>query len=260
MPSLPHGSGTPVIHFSQPQPPAWQGVAVWGTLMAQFCLIALIAWRMLAPPAESLAGGSGTGIAGRTQEQERAATVQTEFVDRVLHELRGTEEGFAERMEQEFARTRELEEEFQVERRKNIALLRDMDQAHGELKDRFDAVERKLAIANERLAEAQEENKELASKIAAADKTRLAKKKADAAETEESGRFPITYLVGGGVGVLALVFLGLAFFWRRSGEPLDERQDNFGRRPAGMRDDAEADDAEREPEDRPMRTTPPGEN
>lgn len=259
MPSLPHGAGAPVIHFSQPQPPAWQGVAVWGTLVAQFCLIALIAWRMLGPPGGELADASAGSSSGPTRDAARAAAVQTEFVDRVLQELRGTEEGFAERMEQEFARTRELEEEFQVERRKNIALLRDMDQAHGELKDKFDSLERKLALANERLAAADEENKELASKLAAVDKSRLAKKKSGAAETDDRG-FPVTYLVGGGVGLLALVFLGLAFFWRRGGEPIDEEQDRFGRR-----QDRAEEPAEQEPDqqegadasgDQPMRSAP----
>jgi proteasome lid subunit RPN8/RPN11 len=255
MPSLPHGSGAPVIHVSQPQPPAWQGVAVWGTLAAQFCLVALIAWRML-DPLNQIADAGGGNAAGKSRETENAAAMQTEFVDHVLRELRGTEEGFAERMEQEFARTRELETELQTERRQNMALLRDIDRAHGELKDKFEALESRLAVANERLAEAKEQNQELKGKLAAVDKARTAKKKADAAETEEAGVFPVAYVVGGGVGVLALVFLGLAFFWRR-GEPLDERQDRFGR-PQSLRDeDADADDESPESTaDQPLRTTP----
>ncbi len=227
MPNLPHGSGAPIIHVSQPQPPAWQGLAVWGTLAAQFCLISLIAWRMLTPPTGEFAYAGGAAK-GATSEQERGVAVQTEFLDRVLRELRGTEEGFAKRMEEEFVRTRALEEELQAERRQNMALLRDIDRAHTDLKAKFEALESKLAVANERLAEARSQNNELKDQLAAVDKSKPLKKKGDAAETEEAGVFPVAYVVGGGVGILALVFLGLAFFWRR-GEPLDDEAPTYSR-------------------------------
>jgi proteasome lid subunit RPN8/RPN11 len=50
------GSGAypaPVVHLHQPQtgPPPWQAPAVIGMLTLQFCLLALIAWRMVMPPA-----------------------------------------------------------------------------------------------------------------------------------------------------------------------------------------------------------------
>jgi len=254
MPSLPHGSGgSPIIHVSQPQPPAWQGLAVVGTLAAQFCLIALIAWRMLGPSGGIVGDASGARSGG-TPEDAKAAAMQTEFVDRVLRELRGTEEGFAERMEKEFARTSELESELQVERRQNIALLRDIDLAHTDLKNKFETLERKLAVRDEELTEALTKNKELAGKLAAIDKSRAAKKKADAAETENAEGLPVTYIVGGGVGALALVFLGLAFFWRRGGQALEDEPETFRhRRQVG--DGGSGEDSEAH-EEQPLRTTP----
>jgi proteasome lid subunit RPN8/RPN11/nitrogen fixation-related uncharacterized protein len=230
MPSLPHGSGASNVHITQPQPPAWQGLAVLGTLTAQFCLLALIAWRMLGINSGDFAKVDGDKPTLRTSAQAREAALQREFVDRVLSELRGTEEGFAERMEKEFARSTELEEKLQTEERQNAALLRDIDRAHNELKDNFASLESRLAIKLEQLEESKEENKKLASQIAAADKSRLAKKKAAAAETDEGTGIPLSYLIGGGVGALALVFLGLAFFWRRKNEDFEDQGDSFSRR------------------------------
>ena len=55
-----HG-GAPVVHLHQPpqpQPPAWQAPAVVGMLSLQFCLLALIAWKMVDPRIGAFATGS----------------------------------------------------------------------------------------------------------------------------------------------------------------------------------------------------------
>lgn len=240
MPSLPHGSSAPVVHITQPQPPAWQGIAVWGTLVAQFCLIALIGWRMLGPTSVDVAAGT-TGRSGASQAQSGEADLQTEFIDRVLQQLRGTEEGFAERMQHEFARSRELEEELKAERRQNIALLREIDRSREKLQADYEKLETRLSVATRRLDALTSENEKLERQLAAIDKSKSTKKKTALAETDEAGTLSVPYLVGGGIGALALVFLGLAFFWRRRPDEAMDEAAMFGP-PPGATDEAASDD------------------
>lgn len=257
MPGLPHGSGgSPIIHVSQPQPPLWQGVAVWGTLAAQFCLIALIAWRMLSPSGDvtSNTGGARTNAAA---EEAKTAALQTEFLDRVLRELRGTEEGFAERLEKEFARTSELEAELELERRQHIALLRDLDRSQKELKSQVDELARKLSVRDEELTEALAKNKELSGKLAAINKSQQAKKKSNLAETDDAGGMPAAYLVGGGVGVLALVCLGLALFWKRGNPELGNESETFPSRPRAADSGRDGQTGASAAEEPPLETAPP---
>ena len=53
MPSYASGSpGSPIIHVQAPHPPpkpAWEGLAMMGMLAVQFCVLALIAWKLVGP-------------------------------------------------------------------------------------------------------------------------------------------------------------------------------------------------------------------
>jgi proteasome lid subunit RPN8/RPN11/nitrogen fixation-related uncharacterized protein len=230
MPSLTHNSGAPVVHITQPSPPAWQGIAVWATMVAQFCLIAIIAWRM--QPASEVPTAFDNAAGGATpasRERDREAALQTDFLDKVLNELRGTEEGFAQRMQDEFARTKQLEDELHTEQRQNLALLREMDRANVELKDKQEALLAKVNRLERHLADSNERAETLETKLAAFTKAEKDRKKTTGAETTIVGNVPVTYLVGGGVGALALLFLGLAFFWRKRSNDLDDDQED-GRR------------------------------
>jgi proteasome lid subunit RPN8/RPN11 len=113
--------GAPVVHLHQPpqpQPPAWQAPAVMGMLCLQFCLLALIAWRMVDPRLGSGAPASSEAeltelkqaVAARAAAETalEKARLRTEVLDTTAQELRGTPSGFVERLTDKYEQTERL--------------------------------------------------------------------------------------------------------------------------------------------------------
>jgi proteasome lid subunit RPN8/RPN11 len=105
MPAMnPSGYPSPIIHVPQPHQPAWQPIAVLGMLALQFCFLALIAWKLIGPPASE---GEATDTAAlvakidaylETRDAELRQETQERVFDRLLSELKGTPEGTAGRI------------------------------------------------------------------------------------------------------------------------------------------------------------------
>src|SRR5262249_32757308 len=114
--------------FAQPrevQPP-WQPLAVAGALAMQFLLVALIAWKSLAPAAPASSAGDAQlaaaleklNTARATMEPrqkadlaEARARARTEFLDQAFRELRGADDGAISRLQSRFDQTAKLEED-----------------------------------------------------------------------------------------------------------------------------------------------------
>jgi len=119
MPSYTPGSaGSPNIYVQSPPPPpkpAWEGMAMMGMLALQFCLLSLIAWKLLG----SSDADSAT-IAKLQLEKELAVKAEAEqlagqaqrdllVMDRVLHEVKGTEHGLVENYRDETIKRKDAE-------------------------------------------------------------------------------------------------------------------------------------------------------
>jgi proteasome lid subunit RPN8/RPN11 len=123
--------GGPVVHLHQPresQPP-WQALAVAGALAMQFLLVALIAWRTLAPIApgspatdtkvatalEKLNTSLSTIEARQKADLAGArAQARTEFLDQAFRELRGADDGAISRLQSRFDQTAKLHEDVEA--------------------------------------------------------------------------------------------------------------------------------------------------
>lgn len=99
------GGAPQVIVTGPPLKPGWEGLAVIGMLTLQFCLLTLLAWRMLAPPE----GDQKAELArlnqrleafergGDSAEERRAAN---EMLGRVLQDLKGAGPGVVTQLEE----------------------------------------------------------------------------------------------------------------------------------------------------------------
>jgi proteasome lid subunit RPN8/RPN11 len=103
----PFSGGAPVVNISQPQSP-YQHVAVMGMLTIQLCLLVLLAWRLLAPPAAPPAGESPelAKVAKQLEalatltESQRQREAEAVVLDKVLKELHGTPQGLVQNLTQ----------------------------------------------------------------------------------------------------------------------------------------------------------------
>jgi proteasome lid subunit RPN8/RPN11 len=92
--------GGPIVHVHERSSP-WQNIGVLGMLTMQFCLLALIAWRIILPPD----GGQATADAVRQAELRS----QRQVLDRVIGKLDVAPEGLVDLMEENRKKNDELE-------------------------------------------------------------------------------------------------------------------------------------------------------
>lgn len=106
MPSDPRYSGMPgaypppVVNIAQ-TPQNWLSVAVLGMLLMQFCVLALIAWRMLAPPDPATLAAA--------QLKEAQLKEERKFLDKIIGKLKVAPEGVVEELEEQRQENKDLE-------------------------------------------------------------------------------------------------------------------------------------------------------
>jgi proteasome lid subunit RPN8/RPN11 len=241
MPSYASGSsGSPIIHVQaphQPPKPAWEGLAMMGMLAVQFCVLALIAWKMVGPPetsgtAEALAKLE-KAVEARDETARLAERTERDLavMDRIVGEMRDTSTGFVERYRAEIQRAQDMEKALQnsqavqTQIEKNTA--KTLQAMNDELQ-RQKLAQEKLEFA---LADLKTERKKLKDELKAGEETIASLKKQldpDDKETADAGIFvwpPTnrTWMVAG-ICLAALGMLGTAFYWFRTQgvPPLDE--------------------------------------
>ena len=178
--------GAPVVHLHQPAPPPpppWQGPAIVGVLALQFALLALIAWKLLVPPAaadgqrEDKLAAALDKLHDSLAERRTAdsaiqqARAQTEVLDHVVAELRGTSDGFVDRLQEKFDHSQRLAADVAA----RDAQIRELSGSLADVRERLAAEETKAKSERERLSV------EVAQLQSAAEKL---KKQLDAADTQ----------------------------------------------------------------------------
>ncbi len=233
-------SGAPVVHLHQPpqpQPPAWQAPAVLGMLCLQFCLLALIAWRMLDPRLGT--GMLGTGMlaaatSGDAQSQLAELNValaakaeanaaleklklRTEMLDEVAREIKGTAPGFVERLAEQYDQTAKLNKDVesragQIEHLKQTHAKEVATSYAAQLKAERerDSAKKQVDALNKQLASLELNNEQLAAKIAKYEPPLKSSDPASGVGGDAGGAADrsVWWYVGGGILAAVIVVAG----------------------------------------------------
>jgi proteasome lid subunit RPN8/RPN11 len=233
----PAGSpAAPIVHLHQPSSPEprWQALAIGGMLLMQLALIALLAWRVLAPgggPAlvdeskmaqtlenlnSSLAALEARRQADLAQERAKA---RTEFLDEAFRELKGTEAGAIARLQDRFDQSARLSADVAA----RDAEIRELKSLVLEARAKLQALEDDARREQRRLAtkiddlKAQNQRLEVDLKKKTEEATALAAKLTPAEGTANDRRISKWWWIGGGVTAAVLVLAGVG--WVAAREP-----------------------------------------
>lgn len=118
MPTYTQGTGgSPIINVQSPPPPpkpAWESVGMFGMLAVQFALVALIAWKLIAPP-ETNKNDTFSKLEKLLEDRQEVALQSAQherdlkIMHRVLEEVRDTPAGFTARYQDEIKKNEDLE-------------------------------------------------------------------------------------------------------------------------------------------------------
>ena len=233
-------AGAPVIHLHQPaqQQPPWQGAAVLGMLALQFALVALIAWKLAGPSAQIASDNEDPVVASleklRDSFEERTAAekaadqarAQLEVLDHVVSELKGTDEGFVQRLEQRFDETSRLSDDVAArdsQIREQQRLLEDTRSRLAALetksKNEEDRLQARIASLNDQVEKLRDENDELDAKLT---KYEPKKKPSDAdSATLGDGEISLWWYIAGGILAAAVIVPGVWWMTRAFAEKAD---------------------------------------
>ncbi|WP_425617199.1 hypothetical protein NA78x_000870 [Anatilimnocola sp. NA78] len=235
MPSYTPGSaGSPNIYVqSAPPPPkpAWEGMAMMGMLALQFCLLSLIAWKLLgtnnvdSAVVAKLQLEKEVAVKAEAEQLARQAQHDLLVIDRVLHEVKGTDRGLVENYRDETIKRKDAEialrnsHEVQENRMKqfeaNLELLKKSNLEQAGSIEEWKAKTEKLDKERDKLA--------VDLKARDAQVAMLEQQLNPAEETAATSIFawPPTgrtwWYLGGGAVVLAV--FGFAGYWFRSQSP-----------------------------------------
>ena len=235
MPNLSQsGYGAPVINVApaRPDPQPWQGPAVLGMLAMQFCLLALIAWKMVSP-SEPARGDGNTQVAAKLDDLIRAErlkermTTQTQVLDAVLANLKNTEPGFVAKLENQLDKTQDLALDVDTYRSQLAAQkhLEELTRAkltsiEKDLEDTKEYLSKRIKDLQEQRDVLSQEKLDARAELAVMKEKLNPKAKADG--KEDAGKLAgisyIWWLVGGSVILLGAV-AGVAIALRKPNSP-----------------------------------------
>ncbi|MEX2175064.1 MAG: Mov34/MPN/PAD-1 family protein [Pirellulaceae bacterium] len=237
--------GAPVVHLHQPAaaaPPPWQAPLIVGMLAMQFCLLALIAWRLAAPAGGWLGSGGDDPVAAALEKlderladqsalsaAEERVRAKTEVLDQVSAELRGTRPGFVQDLQDKFDKSLRLDADVAARDAQIRQLLASVEQTSTRLrsveataKGDQEALKRDIAALESRLEKLTTENVSLTKMVA---KTEKANKPADAAgDADGDAETPsnVWWYVAGGIAAAVVVIAGVWFGGKAWFEPEEQ--------------------------------------
>jgi proteasome lid subunit RPN8/RPN11 len=153
----PSGYGAPVINVQQPRDkePQWQGIAVLGMLSLQFALLALIAWKLLAPAAPPETKNDNLEKLVKRMDKwvdnEQYATqerTRQQVYSQMMMELKGAPAGYAEKLEKD---AQELEL-LRGQEPRHIALEKELAKERDEAAQQADFLAKSLKKKDEKYA------------------------------------------------------------------------------------------------------------
>lgn len=248
-------AGSPVVHLHQPAPPpppAWQVPTIVGMLALQFCLLALIAWKMIDPQG-GLSGSGMSGIAGANSPEYREAVaaqakadaalektrLRTEMLDQVAAEIRNAPPGFVERMQEKFDQTEELRRD----KENGEARIRELQTSLDEVSTKLRQTEGSATIERERLnnqigvletkLDSLTKDKErLLARINVLDPPKTAKTDEGDAKEGEASDNSLWWYIGGGVLAAVVLVAGAIAGGRMLGDKPSEETESKPDRPS----------------------------
>jgi proteasome lid subunit RPN8/RPN11 len=218
MPATTSGYPSPIIHVPQPPQPAWQPLAVIGMLALQFCFLALIAWKLIGPPAASDASDVST-LARKldayleTRDAEVREETQQRIYDRILRELKGAPDGTASRIaaeEELLERAKTDGPLFRAREQELVAAVEESQHSMNELKDelkKMTTTAKQWQDKHDRLAVTAKEQQ---TRLKALEK-KPDDEKGEAAWGTLLGIGTLWWVIGGSIVVLGAVAWGLTY-------------------------------------------------
>lgn len=210
------GMGAPVINVSQPPQSPQQNLAVLGMLTIQVCLLALLAFRMLAPPAPSEAETELAKIATQLEQiAEREEGVRTQqavvkALDQVLANTGDTTPGMFEKLAELQKKADDLEMEKTHSKEYQVHLIEQKQKAALDAKLHKEDLERTITDLRNEKKRLAADKEELEAQVA-----KYKPKKKTAKEGEELADTDYTwYWIGGlaaGIAVIGGIFATLAY-------------------------------------------------
>ncbi len=225
-PRLTHFSGgAPVINVSQPPQQPYQGVAVLGMLTIQACLLMLIAWKMLAPPAVAVSGKDEQLVKlekkidaiNQQDEVELRMEAQRRVLDQVMTELKGEPRGVATALEEREKANLELRNALRGQDALNRSLEQQKEKIELTAKSKTEKLENELKVARADQKKLQAAADELA-------KLKEENKKDGKTDDADAANANFWYWVGGAIiAVVALGGLVATFVYKppEQQEPID---------------------------------------
>lgn len=245
-------SNMPQVHLHQspppPPPPMWQQVIPQMGMFLQLALLAVLVWKIAAPPAELASNASLSAAAVSDDEmksivaelkREMAETssrvrseTRSEIYDDLLQEMRGSEPGFVERLEQKYDHSKSLETALKSQQ----LLIAELQKREAETKrlaaEAAEKAEEQIASLTNRRDQLEEEKSELQlaiAKLRAEESTaspaseevasEVAAKPTTDEETAEQPRDDtLWWLLGIGGGGLIAAVIGFVMRRRKAGD------------------------------------------
>ena len=250
------GSGSPIINVQAPPPPpkpAWETAGIFGMLALQFCLLALIAFKMIGPaepPANSEALAKVEKLIEIRDESTRLSELQKrerETLDRVLHDMKGTPRGLVDAYENQKTENERLSLALTNSEIVQRKLQQETAATLAEMKDELAVRGLQIEKVEANLKSLDSENSKLEEALAARNETiKELKEQLEPAETA-GGIFvwpptPRTYILFGGVAIAAIVG-GVGLWLRLSGSGVqgnDEPSESLAEPPVGGSPGADA--------------------
>jgi proteasome lid subunit RPN8/RPN11 len=232
------GYPAPVVNIAD-KSGAWQAPAIMGMLTVQFCVLALLVWKVTAPAGEGADARDKQLVAierrleelGAIRSEQALLDAKREVLDEVIGDVQVAPQGLATALEEERIRSEQLAAavagQLSVAREKDANLRRQEALYQQEMGDLSREL-KEIRATNDKLAK---EKKDLSSQVANY-KERLKEyepepKKEGSDEEEKPLSWTKVALWGTVAAVFALVIGGLIFFTRRSDE-----EDMFSEEPA----------------------------
>lgn len=179
MPTYTGGAGgSPIINVqapNQPPKPAWEGIGMFGMLALQFCLLAIIAFKLIAP-----GSGGDTKTLAKLEKLIEAREDTARLVDqqerdmrvieRVLTEVKGTPDGLVSGYRREMERNASLELSLRNSERAQRDLEKQTASTLQDMKDDLDVTKDKVKRLTDSLKELDDEKLKLKENLATRDK------------------------------------------------------------------------------------------
>jgi proteasome lid subunit RPN8/RPN11 len=236
--------GSPVVHLHQPAPappPPWQAPAIAGMLALQFCLLALIAWKMIEPGSlttsdEDRIAAALEALDERLAEKsdlalrEERLAMRAELLDEISGTLKGTPSGSVQDIERKYDRSQELMANVEA----RDSQIHDLKLDKAVLQDRIGSEKRLRDRTAKELADLQTSYEKLATKKKSLEERLAVLEPKKVPADKEAGDAPaevsVWWYVGGGV-LAALLLVGSIWGWKLWADKEGEATETSDRKP-----------------------------